>query len=189
MFLNEYMIEKGLTKYRLSQLSGVPYATLSDICSGKTPVLKCSVETIYQIATALEISMDELVKPYIEPRPSFELFKSEVCHRLKDLGDSKFLIETLEGDFIINYYKKKWYPECFYLLAMVDYVSKENNLPVCEEYDSLRERKLKKLLYPSSILAMSAAAHNEDAKKEALKNALPEFLKYNIVENEVRNVI
>ena len=57
----------------------------------------------------------------MEKRCSFELFKSNVCHRLKEQGDIDFLIETL--------------------------------------------------------------------KEEAVKHAIPEFLKYNIVESEVRNVI
>lgn len=57
----------------------------------------------------------------MEKRCSFELFKSNVCHRLKEQGDIDFLIETLKEDMIRQYYDKKWYPESFYLLAMVDY--------------------------------------------------------------------
>lgn len=63
----------------------------------------------------------------MEKRCSFELFKSNVCHRLKEQGDIDFLIETLKEDMIRQYYDKKWYPESFYLLAMVDYISRENN--------------------------------------------------------------
>lgn len=59
----------------------------------------------------------------MEKRCSFELFKSNVCHRLKEQGDIDFLIETLKEDMIRQYYDKKWYPESFYLLAMVDYIS------------------------------------------------------------------
>lgn len=60
----------------------------------------------------------------MEKRCSFELFKSNVCHRLKEQGDIDFLIETLKEDMIRQYYDKKWYPESFYLLAMVDYISR-----------------------------------------------------------------
>ena len=56
----------------------------------------------------------------MEKRCNFELFKSNVCHRLKESGDIDFLIETLEKDMIREYYNRKWYLECFYLLAMVD---------------------------------------------------------------------
>ena len=64
----------------------------------------------------------------MEKRCSFELFKSNVCHWLKEEGDIDFLIEALEEDTIRKYYNKKWYPECFYLLAMVDYISKQNDI-------------------------------------------------------------
>ena len=47
----------------------------------------------------------------MEKRCSFELFKSNVCHRLKEQGDIDFLIETLKEDMIRQYYDKKWYPE------------------------------------------------------------------------------
>ena len=50
----------------------------------------------------------------MEKRCSFELFKSNVCHRLKEQGDIDFLIETLKEDMIRQYYDKKWYPESFY---------------------------------------------------------------------------
>ena len=36
----------------------------------------------------------------MEKRCNFELFKSNVCHRLKESGDIDFLIETLEKDMI-----------------------------------------------------------------------------------------
>ena len=65
----------------------------------------------------------------MEKRCSFELFKSNVCHRLKEQGDIDFLIETLKEDMIRQYYDKKWYPESFYLLAMVDYNDSAQKTP------------------------------------------------------------
>lgn len=89
----------------------------------------------------------------MEKRCSFELFKSNVCHRLKEQGDIDFLIETLKEDMIRQYYDKKWYPESFYLLAMVDYISRENNVPICIEPKTLLRRhriKAKKRLVEMS---------------------------------------
>lgn len=126
----------------------------------------------------------------MEKRCSFELFKSNVCHRLKEQGDIDFLIETLKEDMIRQYYDKKWYPESFYLLAMVDYISRENNVPICNDYDDLRQQKMQKMIYPVGILLITASVLSDDSVKEdAVKHAIPEFLKYNIVESEVRNVI
>ena len=42
----------------------------------------------------------------MEKRCSFELFKSNVCHRLKEQGDIDFLIETLKEDMIRQYYNE-----------------------------------------------------------------------------------
>ena len=50
MNINEILKEKNMTKYRLAKLSGVPNATLSELCSGKTSIEKCSGETLYRIS-------------------------------------------------------------------------------------------------------------------------------------------
>lgn len=67
----------------------------------------------------------------MEKRCSFELFKSNVCHWLKEEGDIDFLIQVLESDLIRKYYNRKWYLESFYLLGMLDYnVSAQKTLSV-----------------------------------------------------------
>lgn len=55
-----------MTKYRLSALSGVSNAILSELCSGKTKNGKCSVETIYKIAKALHVPMKLLVEDGVD---------------------------------------------------------------------------------------------------------------------------
>jgi len=145
------MKENNITKYRLAKESGIPYTTVSDICSGKARLEKCSAETVFRIASALNVSMESLIKPYMDKRIDFELFKSNICHRLKELGDIDFLIELLEEDSISKYYEKKWYPESLYLLGMLDYISRENGIPLCTKYDAFRSMKLKSPLFPSSI--------------------------------------
>ena len=59
----------------------------------------------------------------MEKRCNFELFKSNVCHRLKESGDIDFLIETLEKDMIREYYNRKWYLECFYQMTFLTSLS------------------------------------------------------------------
>lgn len=51
-----------MTKYRLAVVSGVPHATLNDICSGKTKLEKCSAKTIYKLARSLDVSMELLTE-------------------------------------------------------------------------------------------------------------------------------
>lgn len=189
MFLQELMEKKQITKYRLSKSSGIPYMTLNDILSGKTRLEKCSAETVYKLSKELGISMEELLAPCFEKRCSFELFKSNVCHQLKELGDIDFIIHTLENDTIRAYYNRRWYPECFYLLAMLDYISRINDVPLCGEYQDLRQQSLSEVLYPASVVAAATVAGDERPKEDALRSAIPEFKRFNIIENEVRNVI
>lgn len=40
----------------------IPHATLSDICSGKTRLEKCSAETVYKLAKVLNVSMELLTE-------------------------------------------------------------------------------------------------------------------------------
>jgi transcriptional regulator with XRE-family HTH domain len=189
MTIQDILQEKNMSVYRLAKTSKIPYATVNDICNGKTRLEKCSAETVYRLAHALNVSMEELLAPCFIKRSSFENFKSTVCHRVKELGDINFIIDTLESQDIRTYYNRKWYPESLYLLAMLDYLSRENDVPICDDYDDLRRCRLEKPVYPAGILALSAAAQNDAAIKEAAKTAIPEFMRFNIVENEVRNVI
>ena len=101
MSLNEILEQKNITKYRLWKESGVPQATISDICTGKTSIEKCSAETIYRIAKALDVSMESLIAPAVQSmdehrsHPSFEAFNSNTCHRVKDMEDIPFAVDPL----------------------------------------------------------------------------------------------
>lgn len=189
MIINDLMENKKITQYRLAKDSGIAYTTINDICSGKASLEKCSAETIYRISKVLGVSMESLIEPCFDKRSDFELFKSNTCHKLKELGDIDFVIQLLEEDEIRKYYKKKWYPESLYLLAMLDYVSRENNIPLCTQYDDMRSLKLKTVLFPASVLAAVKVSKSDELKQRSIMEAIPEFMRFNIVESEVRNVI
>lgn len=152
---------------------------------------KCTAETVYRLTKALGVSMENLLEPYMQKkeRVDFEIYKSNVCHRVKELGDVDFIIETLEQDKVHAYYQRKWYPECFYLLAMVDYLSRTTDVPLCKEYDELRGYKLEETVYPAGVLSICAVSGNDDAKKRAKDASIPEFMRFNIVESEIRDVV
>lgn len=123
-----------------------------------------------------------------EKRASFEVFKSNVCHRVKNLGEIQFMIKLLKSDLITVYFQKQWYPESLYLLGMLDYLSRKNDIPICTNYNRLRCCKLEKILYPQGILLMSLIMKKPEILTESYENAIPEFRRFNIVENEVENV-
>ena len=188
-----YLLQKGnMSRYRLSKESGVPMTTINDICSGKANLDKCAAGTLYKIAKVLGITVDSILdeahKESVDYRCSFETFKSNICHHVKDMGDLDFIVETLEKDEIRKLYDRQWYRESMYLLGMVDYLSRINGLPMCTNYNDIRNQKLDKPLFSTGVVISSAAIGDESIKKEALANAIPEFMRFNIVESEVRNV-
>lgn len=194
MSLNEMLMQINISKYRLWKESGVPQATISDICTGKTRIEKCSAETIYRIAKVLDVPMESLIAPAVSAldeersRPSFEIFKSNTCHQVKDMGDIPFVIDLLQTNQIRKLYEKKWYPEALYLLAMLDYLSRENHIPICTNYNDLRRCKLQRTMYPSSVVLLCKTMKSDEPKEACMRMAIPEFLRFNIVESEIRNV-
>lgn len=72
---------------------------------------------------------------------------------------------------------------------MLDYLSRMNSVPLCTDYNDLRRCRLEKTLYPAGVLTAAMVAGSDEPKLQALREAIPEFLRFNIVEGEVRDVI
>ena len=190
MLINEKLEKINMTKYRLSKDSGVPQATINDICSGKADLEKCSAGTLYKIAKVLGISIEDILDSAKDDiRSSFEIFKSNTCHHVKDMGDLDFIVVVLESDEVRKLYNKHWYPEALYLLAMLDYLSRINEIPLCSKYNDLRMRKLEKPIYPVGVLLNSEVLKSDEPLRIAEKEAIPEFRRFNIIESDVRNVV
>ena len=86
MNLNIIIKQSGMTKYKVAKLSGVPHATLNDLCSGKSRIEKCSAETLYRIAKALNVSMESLIETAIiekEERRAFMFTKQDILSQLE----------------------------------------------------------------------------------------------------------
>ena len=166
------------------------YPGINDICNGKTDLDKCAAGTLYRIAKALGISVEEILESSRqEYRSSFETFKSNTCHHVKDMGDVDFMLDLLESDEIRMLYNKQWYPEALYLLAMLDYLSRENHIPICTKYDDIRARKLSKPIFPAGVLLTSEILGTDEPKRKAEREAIPEFKRFNIIESRVRDVV
>lgn len=188
MTIQEAMRKSGASIYSLSQKSGIPYSTLRDICSNKTDLGKCEARTVYLLAQALGISLDDLMKTYAQKRCDFELFKSHICHRLKREGDLDFILNVVQSPDIREYFDRGWIAESLYLLAMLDYISRINHIPLCSDFNDLRDLSMQNIIYPDGLLLLSEVTNNPDLLKEAYDNCIPEFKRANIVENEVRSV-
>ena len=182
--------QQSMSTYQCSKLSGIPYTTLLELVKGKTSIEKCAAETVYRLAAAMNTTMDELYQKLraVEVRAAFETFKSNVCHLVKEKGDIDFIIDTLQSDDVSRYWSRRWYPEAYYTLAMVDYLSRENQLPICKNYDAIRATALKKTIYPRDIELAASLDPSLDVKEQAVAESIPEFIRFNIVEKDIRDV-
>ncbi len=189
MRLKEILEQKNMTIYRLAKASGVPYATCSDLVREKTKLSEAKAETIYRIAGALGMKMENLLAPSLEKRPRFSNFCSEMCHRLKNFGDLPFINKVDREQWIRDYYERGWYEEALYLLAMIDYLCRVNSLPLREGYEELRESKLDKPVYAIGTIALSKIYGSDEPYRKAEENAIPEFKRFNIMEGEIRDAV
>ena len=57
----DLLADKKTTVYSLSQDSGVPKTTLTDISSGKADILECTGKTLLSIAKSLDVSIEDLL--------------------------------------------------------------------------------------------------------------------------------
>ena len=61
MSLKEMIEQQHLTRYKVAKMCNIPQSTMRDLCSGKTDIKKASIETLYKLAKAFSISMEELL--------------------------------------------------------------------------------------------------------------------------------
>jgi len=67
MTINEIMKKKGMSRYRLAIISGIPWTTLSNICYGKKSLTQCDAKTIQKLSNALEMTTEEVLNLTDEP--------------------------------------------------------------------------------------------------------------------------
>lgn len=102
MIIEELLQRRGMTKYRLAVDSGIPHATLNDICSGKTKLEKCNAETVYKLAKTLGVSVELLVESGLhatQREHSYEYGLPEYLqHDLDAYKDGLELMDCLWGE-------------------------------------------------------------------------------------------
>ena len=52
MFLSEQIKKQNLSLYKLSEISGIPQSTISDINTGKSKLLDCNGKTLLNLSIA-----------------------------------------------------------------------------------------------------------------------------------------
>ena len=185
MYIKQYLEDKKISIYRVANNAAVAYPTVFNIVNGKVDILNCAFGIVKKIANALNLSIDELFT-LCDRNYTFDLFRSEQCHLVNRVGEIDYVIDLLEKKKIDYYWKLDMKTEAFYLLAMLDYLSRRNDLPKCIDYEIIRQYKLEKTIFPADI-ELSEKLLGKDAHEEAMRHAIPEFLNFNIVECEIIN--
>ncbi len=126
-------------------------------------------------------------------RMHFEQFRSEICHLLKSLNDTDFVVKIIKEKWIETFWKWGWKEESLYVLALLDYLSDLYQVEPFTYYDWYRNQKLDNVLYPQSILIEDHLKPEQNIKEKVIKKCQQDycssfFIKYNIVEGDIRNV-
>ena len=111
-----------------------------------------------------------------------DVFRSNICHRVKDMGELDFVVSVLQSESIFEYWNEKKLFQAMYLLGMVDYLCRKNQIPQCQNYNELRSFSFKEPIYPKDVLLLSKLFSDRDVMEEAREKAIPEFMRFNIVE-------
>ena len=120
-------------------------------------------------------------------RQEFEVFKGNVCNAVKQQGILSFIRNILISDVIEKYWSEENYLYAFYLVAMVDYLSRLNDIPLYTKYNEIRYYQMDKKIYPLSVII--EADLMEKDPDDMIEDAIPEFLHFNIVEGDIFNVV
>lgn len=181
MKLYPYLKEHHISIRTLSSLSHLPYSTVRDLVTEKTSIAKSSFQVICKLADALQLSINAFRND--EDYPSFA---SNTGHELKAKDDMAFLYYALSEDRVTQYIQDNHYVYALYTLALIDYLCHINNIEVPNRYNEYRDLRLYNPLYPN---AQYFHKLSESYQNNVIKNAIPEFARYNIYEEDIRNVV
>ena len=116
----------------------------------------------------------------------FTLFICEISQTLKRLGDRSFLeyspyLLNLENLMLQN--KDK---HVLFYIATVEYIARLLKEDVPEVFRKNTFSKLDKLTFSEGVELFYQATGDSSLMERELKNAIPEYLKYNLVVSNVR---
>ncbi len=85
MTIMDVLKEKEISRYTLSKISGVPWATVADICSGKTKIARCNAVTLSKLSQSLDMKIEDLLQLEQEkPNAHKEYFEKGIPQNLQE---------------------------------------------------------------------------------------------------------
>ena len=187
MNFKELLESKKVTGYALSKNTGIPYTTINDLINGKSIIQNVSLKHALLIADYLKIDIRELNELDTLTTIDFRYFRNNVLADLKRQKLKDFVNSIVSKKVIDFYYKNNAKENAYYLLALIDYLSRLDNEPIhSERYNNLRKEKLDNPLFVGSNIVTFDSI--EEAEKQLNIHVIPEFKKFNIIEEDVFNV-
>lgn len=206
MYLNELMNACHMSRAELSARSNIPESTLRAILNGKAQLDRCEAATLYNIAYALDVSVEDILEGYWDALErdapariavhddsslmNFYVLADSMLGRLRATGDLAFIDGIDQNEWIERLYQSGQYRCALFLLGMVDYLCRKNGIRQVARYDEYRKARLDRPVYALRTLNV-----NDDdgafqrARTEAENNAIPELGRYGIymTEEDIRH--
>lgn len=154
--------------------SGIPYATLYPIIKGQVDIGNCSYYTVAKLAGFLGYRPDEIVYE----KEDFQTFRNNLHHEIKK-DELKCIQRIIESDDVFTYMRHEDFLKALYLVATVDYISRKNDIPLCDKYDSIRSTKLEQPYYVGDTSLFGADK----------SDCIDEFLRFNIYEGDLYDAV
>lgn len=206
MYLNELMNACHMSRAELSARSNIPESTLRDILNSKAQLDRCEAATLYNIAYALDVSVEDILEGYWDALErdapariavydenslmNFYVLADSMLGRLRATGDLAFIDGIDQNGWIERLYQGREYRCALFLLGMMDYLCRKNGVRQVARYDEYRKARL-----DGPVYALRTLNVNDDdgafqrARNEAENNAIPELGRYGIymTEEDIRH--
>lgn len=187
MNFKQLLAKKEITGYSLSKNTGIPYTTINDLVNGKTIIQNISLKHAIEIAEYLNIDLLTLSKLESVSFVDFRYFRNSTLQELKRVGFKDFFYKITREKQIDYYYKNNGKEYAYYLLALIDYLCNKYHLPIYDKrYNDLRKEKLNRPFFVGNKIVQFDTI--EEAEEKLKIQVIPEFKKYNIIEENVFNV-
>ena len=206
MYLNELMNDCHMSRAELSARSNIPESTLRDILNGKAQLDRCEAATLYNIAYALDVSVEDILEGYWDAlerdAPSrtsvhddhslmnFYVLADSMLGRLRATGDLAFIDGIDQNEWVERLYDDGQYRCALFLVGVMDYLCRKNGIWQIARYNEYRELRLDSPVYSLSTLNVNSDDGDfQRARNDAENNAIPELGRYGIylTEEDIRH--
>ena len=187
MNFKDLLEKKNVSGYALAKSTGIPYTTINDLINGRTIIQNVSLKHALAISDFLNIDIRKLNNLGPAEQIDFRYFRNNLLGALKREKANEFVKKIISKKEIDYYYKNNAKEYAYYLLALIDYLCRISNKPVYNaRYNELRKERLKRPFFVGSKLFKFDSI--EEAENKLKITVIPEFKKFNIIEEDVFNV-